>query len=171
MKINEANFYKEAQAYSLEELNLIYETQKDLYSEEEIRVISDVIIQKKQEEKEEIEKTILSKLPKEIICPKCDGPSPFENDTCRFCGCKLDKHKYYQLEYYEKIEENSTIEASKDSHVFQYVISFIIPLIGFILGAILLSKDSEDEKSLGKSCIIIGIISVVVCSLIWFSSI
>ena len=46
------------------------------------------------------------------------------------------------------------------------MISFLIPLVGFILGAILLSKDNEEEKQVGKSCIILGIVAVVISTII-----
>ena len=80
-------------------------------------------------------------LPNEIECPKCFGPNSFSNDNCSFCGAKLNKEKYYNLEYYNKDKENE----EKTSYSFQYIISYIIPLVGLILGAILLSKE-EIEK-------------------------
>ena len=150
-------FNNEIKDYSLDELKLIYETQKDLYSEEEMKIINDRI---KIIEKEEIEKL----LPKEINCPKCYGPNPFENDECMFCNYKFNKSKYYDLEYYENLEENKKDgeELEKDSYAFQYIISFLIPLVGFILGAILLSKEDDEKVAVGKHCIIIGIVSIVI---------
>ena len=50
----------------------------------------------------------------------------------------------------------------RESNVFRYVISFLIPLVGYIMGAILLSKDNETDKTIGKKCIIIGIVSAIV---------
>lgn len=151
------NFTKEIQEYSIEELELIYETQKDLYSEEEMQLIKMRIKELSQLEKEEFEKN----LPKEIICEKCEGPNSFVNDSCIFCGTKLEKDKYYNREYYEKSYDIG------NENKFIYVISFLIPLIGFILGAILLSKNSSDEKSLGKDCIMSGITSIIIGSVIW----
>lgn len=52
-------------------------------------------------------------LPKEIECPKCGGPNPFKNDTCSFCGYKLNKQKYYNIDYYnnvDSLEEDSSTE-------------------------------------------------------------
>ena len=157
------DFMKELRGYSLEALELIYETQKDLYSEEEMLLIEQRIKDFAQQEKEKIEKL----LPKEIICEKCDGPNPFENDVCVFCGAKINKEKYYTLEYYETPkEQEKQYNENSDSNTFRYVISFLIPLIGYILGAILLSKDNEQEKSVGKSCIFLGITSTVLCIII-----
>ena len=42
-----------------------------------------------------------------------------------------------------------------------------MPLVGFILGAIMMSKDDEEEKSVGKALVILGILSIVISSIIW----
>ena len=156
-------FLKEIEEYSVDELELIYETQKDLYTAEEMTLIKKQIELYEKKEKEEIEKM----LPKEIICSKCDGSNSFENDECVFCGAKLDKKKYYSMDYYEKQDNGSEGEVERESNTFRYVISFLIPLIGYILGAILLSKDNSNEKTVGQNCIILGIVSTVLCALIW----
>ena len=155
---------------SLDELKLIYNTQKDLYTDEEMAVIQKRIQQMEAAEKAAQDEWIEKNLPKEIQCPKCDGPNPFENDKCCFCGHTLDKTKYYNPEYYLNKEEECESEVAEEgqSYTFQFVISFLIPLVGFILGAILLGKDDSDEKSAGKACIMIGLISMVVCSLIMY---
>ena len=154
------DFLKEIKEYSIDELELIYETQKDLYTIEEMDMIRKQIelLQKKEKkaEKEKIEKM----LPKEIKCSKCEGPNSFKNDTCIFCGATLEKSKYYNLDYYSNNEDIQ--EREVDSNTFRYVISFLIPLVGYILGAILLSKDNADEKSIGKSCIVLGIVSTII---------
>ena len=154
-------FIKEIDGYSIEELELIYETQKDLYTEEEMSLIKKHLEQCKKTEKEKLEKM----LPKEINCSKCDGPNAFENNNCVFCGAKLNKNKYYTLDYYDKNggKENS----KKDFDIFSYVMSFLIPLVGYILGSILLSKDNPDEKSMGKTCITLGFVSIIVYALIY----
>lgn len=121
---------------------------------------------KEKEEKDRQEK-LKKLLPKEIECPKCLGPNPIGNEECCFCGSKLNKEKYYRLEYYEnKEDDDSEIEEDKESYLFQYVISFLIPLIGFVLGAIMLSNEDSEKVSVGKSCIILGIVSVIVSAII-----
>ena len=104
--------------YPLEELELIYETQKDLYSEEML------IIEKRFKD----------------LCSE-------ENEK---------SEKYYTGEY----NENS------DGNTFEYVVSFLVQLVGYILGSILLSKDNEQEKSVGKACILWGIISPILLFLL-----
>ena len=66
----------------------------------------------------------------------------------------------------DESETAAAEETDRKSYTFQYVIGFLIPLVGFILGAILLSKDDEEEKSAGKTVIILGIISIVIGTII-----
>ena len=140
---------------SLDELETIYETQKDLYSEEEMKVIKERIEQYKKEKLNKL-------LPKEIECSKCFGMNPFKNDECTFCGAKLNKEKYYSLDYYDnKSNERNDLEES-ESYLFQYIISFLIPLVGFILGAIMMGKDDSEKVDVGKKCVITGIVSIVI---------
>lgn len=150
---------KELSQYSIDELSLILETQQDLYSVEELKIIKAEL-----KRKEDIEKQkVIARLPKEIKCPKCEMENPFENDKCMYCQYEFNKSKYYDDEYYEDFEED---EESEESYLFQYIVSFLIPLIGFILGACLLSKDNATDKSFGKTCITIGIASVIIWGII-----
>jgi len=168
--MNTQELMKEIQQYSIDELELIYDTQKDLYSSDELEVIYQQIQAVRRKEEEAKKAWIEQNLPKEIVCPKCEGPNPFENNECAFCGCVFDKAKYYDPDFYNPYEEGGAPnnDVKGESHTFQCVISFLIPLVGFILGAILLGKDKEEDKSLGKTCIILGIVSVVVGTLLVF---
>ena len=166
--MNKSKFIEEIKIYSSDDLRLIESTQQNLYSEDEMKIIREMIVAKEKEEKAEEESFIKSHLPKEIPCPKCDGVNPFENEKCCYCGHTFDKSKYYNINYYRQEESETAAEEETDKHsyTFQYVISFLIPLVGFILGAILLSKDDEEEKSAGKTVIILGIVSIVIGTLI-----
>ena len=42
-----------------------------------------------------------------------------------------------------------------------YVLSFIIPIAGIILGAIYLSKPDDEMKKFGKTCLIIALIPII----------
>ena len=139
-------------------------TQQDLYTPEEMAVIHKLIRKKEIEENQARIEYIKQHLPKTLTCPKCSQENPFSNDRCAFCDYPFDKKKYFDKDYYEneEYEEEPDEEERGQSYVFQYVISFLIPLVGFILGAILLSKDDDEQKSVGKTCIILGIVSVVI---------
>ena len=42
-----------------------------------------------------------------------------------------------------------------------YILSFFIPLAGFIVGAIYASKDEEHYKHIGKNCLIFSVLNIV----------
>ncbi len=46
-----------------------------------------------------------------------------------------------------------------------YVISFVVPLAGVIIGAVYMSKPDPACKKFGKNCIIAAIAAVVACCL------
>ena len=161
------SFVDELQQYSADDLRLILNTQQELYSNEELKQIEKQLENRISQDKKDEEEFIKQHLPNEITCPKCDGVNSFENDKCCYCGHVFDKSKYYNKDYYLQDDfETAEEETDSKSYAFQYIISFIIPLVGFILGAILLSKDDEEEKSVGKTVIILGIVSIVIGTII-----
>ncbi len=42
-----------------------------------------------------------------------------------------------------------------------YILSFIIPIAGIILGALFLSKPDEELKKFGKTCLILALIPII----------
>ena len=61
--------------------------------------------------------------------------------------------------------EKKTMEAETkraSGNTYRYIASFLIPIVGYVLGAILLSKNDEMEKTAGKNCIILGLVSSVI---------
>ena len=166
--MNNEKFMNEIQQYSADDLRLILNTQQDLYSSEELKLIEEQLENRIKQDKKDEEFFIQQHLPHEITCPKCDGVNTFENEKCCYCGHTFDKSKYYNINYYMQDDTDTAANEENDSksYTFQYIISFLIPLVGFILGAILLSKDDEEEKSAGKTVIILGIISIVIGTII-----
>ena len=43
-----------------------------------------------------------------------------------------------------------------------YVLSFLIPLAGFIIGAIYVSKNEADYKDVGQGCLLLALINIIV---------
>lgn len=157
------DFKKEINGYSIDDLEIIINSQKDLYSEEEMEYIKSAYTNKKDD-------FIKARLPKKIKCTKCDMESDFSNDICPFCNSPFEKGKYYTLDFYEDDDAETTINDGKEyseSYVFQYVISLLIPLVGFITGAIMMSSDNEYKSSAGKTCVVLGIVSVIFSTIIW----
>jgi len=51
--------------------------------------------------------------------------------------------------------------------VLWYILSFIIPLLGIILGIIYMQKPEPEVKAFGKNCLIAAIVATVLCILCW----
>lgn len=64
------------------------------------------------------------------------------------------------------LQNRADKKLASTSYGFQYFASFIVPLVGFILGAILLSKDDEEQKQVGKECIVLGVFSCTIAVIV-----
>lgn len=51
-----------------------------------------------------------------------------------------------------------------------YILSFFIPVVGIILGIIWLNDQDPDKKQVGKTCLIVGIVSIVLSCICWFAA-
>ncbi|MCH6267621.1 hypothetical protein [Neobacillus citreus] len=50
-----------------------------------------------------------------------------------------------------------------------YILSFFIPIIGIILGIIWMNDQDMEKKAIGKTCLILGIVSIVLSCICWFA--
>ena len=98
------------------------------------------------------------------ICNECSAKIfAAKNGKATLEGIKTEQTNLALFNYYvEQIKTSEEISTSGDSYTFHYVISFLIPLIGFIVGAVMLANDNAEKRSCGKTCIIIGIISMII---------
>lgn len=48
-----------------------------------------------------------------------------------------------------------------------YLLSFFIPIVGFIIGAIYYSKPEPELKEVGKMCLILAVLSIVLVIVCW----
>ena len=89
-------------------------------------------------------------------CPYCAENVQEEAIVCKHCKKELTL-------------EDKNLQAIKHPSYWQYsIISFLIPFVGFILGAIYLSKDNKLDKKLGEHLIVIGIFSLIVSFIVYF---
>ena len=88
-----------------------------------------------------------------------------------------EKNEKYNVLSWKQFKEIKKIQANEQEendpnywqypdYTSQYIFSFLIPLIGFILGAILLSKEDKSEREKGTNCILLGLLSLVVSGVI-----
>jgi hypothetical protein len=94
-------------------------------------------------------------------CVGCGRAIAWDANVCPYCG-----HDY---RYPAAAPRAETI--SDGMKILFYILSFLIWIAGIIIGVIYYSKDDPESKQVGKNCIIIAIISLVlgtVCGiLIW----
>jgi len=75
---------------------------------------------------------------------------------------------------YERVEEEKEIkyeEVPKKSKWWLYLISFISPLIGLIVGIVYLNMKEYYNKKVGKKCIIWSLVGISLCLIWWLISI
>jgi hypothetical protein len=62
------------------------------------------------------------------------------------------------------------ISLSKGQRALLYILSFIIPVVGIILGIVWMNDHDLDKKAIGKTCLIVGIVSIVLSCICWFAA-
>ncbi|MDQ1000896.1 CHASE2 domain-containing sensor protein [Neobacillus niacini] len=59
---------------------------------------------------------------------------------------------------------------SRGQRALLYILSFIIPVVGIILGIVWMNDQDLDKKAIGKTCLIVGIVSIVLSCICWFAA-
>jgi len=70
---------------------------------------------------------------------------------------------FFVTEIGQKLSISKSIKKEIDSTtvILLYILSFFIPLAGFIVGAIYASKEEEHYKHVGKNCLTFSVINIV----------
>lgn len=58
-------------------------------------------------------------------------------------------------------------EMPPEPKALYYVLSFVVSIVGIVLGIIYLKKDGEENKKFGKICLILGIVPSAIGCLCW----
>ncbi len=70
----------------------------------------------------------------------------------------------YKLRTKQNINKPEFVEKIDDTTVFLlYILSFAIPLAGFIVGAIYATKEDEHYKFVGKNCLLFSLMNIILC--------
>lgn len=59
---------------------------------------------------------------------------------------------------------------SDGQKVLFYILSFIIPVVGIVLGIVWMNEKDEEKKKIGKTCLTLGIVSIVLSCICWFAA-
>lgn len=53
------------------------------------------------------------------------------------------------------------------NRAFLAVLSFLVPLLGFVAGVILLTKSGAQDRETGKLCVVLAFVGLFVTGLLW----
>ncbi|MFE8702808.1 hypothetical protein ACFYKX_19575 [Cytobacillus sp. FJAT-54145] len=59
---------------------------------------------------------------------------------------------------------------SSGLRVVVYLLSFFVPVVGLVLGIVWMNDQDPEKKQIGKTCLIIGIVSIVLSCICWFAA-
>jgi predicted RNA-binding Zn-ribbon protein involved in translation (DUF1610 family) len=92
-------------------------------------------------------------------CVSCGRSISWDANVCPYCG-----HDY-RAQVYAGQQRGETI--SSGVKILFYLLSFFIPIVGFIIGAIYYSKPEPEMKEVGKMCLILAVLAIVVTIVCW----
>lgn len=97
-------------------------------------------------------------------CVSCGRAISWDANVCPYCG-----HDFRVTADYAPREQ-----LSDGFKILLYILSFLIPLVGFIVGAIYYTKPEQELKQFGKMCLILGLVSVLIsvgCYCVMFAAV
>jgi len=89
-------------------------------------------------------------------CVQCGRPIAWDANVCPYCG-----HDF-RVQMYQRQEDH----VGTGLRILLYLISFFIPVLGFIIGIIMYASGGREHKHVGKVCVLLALwplIVVVVC--------
>lgn len=113
------------------------------------------------------------------VCAKCGVENPEGSTACRMCGGSLvavsrrcvscgrsldwDVNVCPYCGHDFRIVATGPVQTTVGTglRIVFYILSFLIPVAGIIIGIVFLTRDSPDEKHVGKICVILGVVSIV----------
>lgn len=81
-------------------------------------------------------------------CVSCGRSIDWATNVCPYCG--------YDFRYVSGAPEGHTI--SDSTKFVLYVLSVLIPIAGIIVGIYYMTRSSQEEKGVGRICLIIGVV-------------
>jgi hypothetical protein len=99
-------------------------------------------------------------------CVACGRAIAWDVNVCPYCGHDFRPQMtgMQQPMYGQPMPQHEAV--SGGMKILLYLLSFFIPIVGFIIGAIYYTK--PETKEVGKMCIILGILSIVLVAVCWF---
>lgn len=142
---------------TIPDIYYILNSEQETLTESEIRALEERLAILEKETEEEIREHF-EEHPKEFNCPKCDALLSSKYEECPYCN-----YTFKDEDYYNTIQTPTNNSSKGSSNTVLYIVSFLIPLIGIILGLIYIAKDDE---ILGKSLLTFSIVVTIVFAVI-----
>jgi uncharacterized membrane protein YvbJ len=95
-------------------------------------------------------------------CTKCSEKLEVGALKCKYCGTLTIKAKHPSSNYYSQQSYGS-----EKSYFLLYLVTFIMPIVGLIVGGIFTFDDDPEKSAAGKGILIFGIIMIVISSIFW----
>ena len=92
-------------------------------------------------------------------CVSCGRSISWDANVCPYCG-----HDYRAQAYAGQMRGETISSGVK---ILFYLLSFFIPIVGFIIGAIYYTKPEPELKEVGKMCLILAVLSIVISVVCW----
>lgn len=92
-------------------------------------------------------------------CVSCGRSISWDANVCPYCG-----HDY-RMAMMGPAQTQARI--SDGMKILLYIVSFIIPLVGLIVGIIYYTKPEPEYKEVGKICLIIALVAWVIGAVCW----
>jgi len=86
-------------------------------------------------------------------CVSCGRPISWDVNVCPYCG------KDYRV---QPMAQQEQPQVSSGMKILLYIVSLLVPLVGFIIGAIYYSKGNKEYKDMGAICIVLGVFSFII---------
>lgn len=90
------------------------------------------------------------------LCVSCGRSIDFNANVCQYCG-----HDY---RYPRGKRPEPPI--SPGMRALLYIVSFLVGIVGIVIGAIYMSREDEDHRHVGKICLIIGLFGVIITPIV-----
>jgi hypothetical protein len=93
-------------------------------------------------------------------CPACLTTVTEEARFCPWCGCSFDATSHDLA-----LQSEETL--SDMARVVFYIVSLLIPIAGLLIGASYYTRPSQELKAVGKSCLALGCVNLVLTIWCW----
>ena len=93
-------------------------------------------------------------------CVSCGRSISWDANVCPYCG-----HDYRMV--MNPVQQGPMM--SDGMKILLYIVSFLFTIVGIIVGVYYMTKDEPEYKEVGKICLVLGLVGLVIgimCSLI-----